>query len=419
LNSLKKIVLITSGQPAVNPRLVKEADALSEYYDVTVIYQYWNQWATEADKVLLKSRKWKAIRVGGGPLESKFTFNVTRAIHKLARILAEKISPRFFLAELAICRTSFLLLTKALSIKADLYIGHNPGALAIAALAASFKKVPCGFDAEDFHRNEYSDDPNHPDVKLKKYLEEQYFPLYNYITTASPLISREYQSIFPEMAFHTILNVFSKVQYPPSKVKERKAIKLFWFSQTVGHNRGLQEVVRAMAECESQSLELHILGNPREDVVQKLKSLGKQLALSEARIKFYDPVPPDQIFEIAARCDIGMATEIGVPYNRDLCLTNKIFTYLQAGLAILASDTSAQLRFLKDNDKCGYIFEKSNVESLAKQLKKYVDDANLLEQTKLHNYNLGQQVFNWEKESIKVIRIINQALGQADDQINT
>lgn len=62
----KKIVLVTSGQPSLNPRLVKEADALVEAgYEVTVIYQYWNEWGTDLDKVLLPQKKWKTIRVGG------------------------------------------------------------------------------------------------------------------------------------------------------------------------------------------------------------------------------------------------------------------------------------------------------------------------------------------------------------------
>jgi len=49
---LKKIVLITTGQPSCNPRVVKEADALSAAgHEVTVIYNYYIGWADENDQL--------------------------------------------------------------------------------------------------------------------------------------------------------------------------------------------------------------------------------------------------------------------------------------------------------------------------------------------------------------------------------
>ena len=47
----KQIVLITTGQPSSNPRIVKEAISLSEIgYEVTVIYNFWVSWALNYDK---------------------------------------------------------------------------------------------------------------------------------------------------------------------------------------------------------------------------------------------------------------------------------------------------------------------------------------------------------------------------------
>ena len=61
----KKILIITTGQPSLNPRMVKEADALSAAgHEVEVLYQYWNEWASEMDASLLKTKKWKATRIG-------------------------------------------------------------------------------------------------------------------------------------------------------------------------------------------------------------------------------------------------------------------------------------------------------------------------------------------------------------------
>ncbi|RYY08097.1 MAG: hypothetical protein EOP43_01165, partial [Sphingobacteriaceae bacterium] len=128
-----KIVLITSGQPSLNPRLVKEADTLvSAGFDVTVIYQYWNSWGTKLDEQLLPAKKWKAIRVGGSPQYKKLIYWRSRLQHKVAKVLVKRFGFKFYLAEKAIGRCTFLLLKKALQHPADLYIAHNLAALPVA-----------------------------------------------------------------------------------------------------------------------------------------------------------------------------------------------------------------------------------------------------------------------------------------------
>src|ERR1700750_1790863 len=100
----KKAVLVTSGQPALNPRLVKEADALTACgFDVLVIYAYWNAWGTAFDAELFKTRKWKAIRAGGDPESSPLTFFLSRVLHKIS-VAVTKISPNTFFRDWAIAR---------------------------------------------------------------------------------------------------------------------------------------------------------------------------------------------------------------------------------------------------------------------------------------------------------------------------
>jgi len=66
---LKKIVIVSSGQPSANPRIVKEAVAFSETgYQVKVIYCSLSPWADEFDKKLFsqikKSRLWVGAIIG-------------------------------------------------------------------------------------------------------------------------------------------------------------------------------------------------------------------------------------------------------------------------------------------------------------------------------------------------------------------
>src|SRR5438445_11962645 len=121
LNQVKKIVLITSTQLSLNPRLVKEADALAEDgYDVTVLYAYWNKWGAEFDKTLIAVKKWKAICVGGDPESKPRLYFLSRLIHNAAKIVNNNTNGKV-LADAAIVRSGFFLKRAARKYKEDIY----------------------------------------------------------------------------------------------------------------------------------------------------------------------------------------------------------------------------------------------------------------------------------------------------------
>lgn len=409
----KSVVLITSGQPSVNPRLVKEADALCDSgFNVTVIYQYWNSWATELDKELLKTKKWKAIRVGGGADREKYLYLFSRLLFKLLKFLYYKLGGTGLLPELAISRTSFFLLLAARRSKADLYIGHNLGALPATVLAAKRHNKPCGFDAEDFHRYETNDDDNDKEVQLKKYLESKYIPQLNYLSAASPLIAKEYNKLFPNIPILSILNVFSydssSLATKPNKTKH---LKLFWFSQTIGTDRGLENVIKAIGLLNNPNfVELHLLGSISSETRSSFSLLFKEVNFSESQVFFYEPIGSEQIIKFASKFDIGLATETGIPKNRDICLTNKIFTYIQAGLAILASDTSAQKLLLSEHQNLGFVYQNDNIESLKNMIETYILNPHLLDLHKQANTKVACQVLNWDVEKLKFVKQVNDLI---------
>src|SRR5687768_13607818 len=152
---IKTIVLITTGQPSLNPRIVKEADTLEAAgYKVIVLYCFWIQWASDADVVLLKNKTWKNRLIGGSEVKNKSTLLFTKARFKILKALHKTFGNNFKLAERAQARCYDELLAAAKNIKADWYIGHNLGALAVCCSAANYHEAKCGFDFEDYHREE-------------------------------------------------------------------------------------------------------------------------------------------------------------------------------------------------------------------------------------------------------------------------
>lgn len=398
-----KVLLISPGQPSLNPRLVKEADTLVEAgYEVTVLYSYWNDWGAKFDRVLLPAKKWKAICVGGDPTHSPFRYFLSKIIHRIARIINKNTSGNR-LAEYAIARTACLMIRTAKKYKADLYIGHNLGALPATINAARSNQKPCGFDAEDFHRNETNDNINESDVRMKILIEEKYFPALDYLTASSPMIASAYAGLFPQLNPAVVLNVFpgdKRVSEPINISKS--SIKLFWFSQTIGHGRGLEEVVRALDVFDVGIFELHLLG--QIDPSFRISSKGN--------IHFHEPIPSNDVINFASQFDIGLAVETGIPLNRDICLTNKVFSYIQAGLCVLASDTAAQRQLLGEYPDIGRIYQKNDSGALADGLRYYQQNREELFKARIAAFKVAKNKLNWKSESKYFLRQVEQTLAR-------
>lgn len=412
----KKICLITPSHIASNPRLVKEAQALAANgYAVHLIFTQYVDYLVDFDFTILNNNPnwtYNFLNQTSKNVRTRLKNYALAAIQKICLMLLLSPKKSDLVIALAVNRYFFCQLKKAIKVKADLYIAHNLAALPVAVFAAKKLKVKYGFDAEDFHRNEVSDDPKHTDVQLKTIVENTFLPKTDYLTASSPSITRLYQRLFPSKKVITVLNAFpvvKEVQLP--FIKPNEPLKLFWFSQTIGLNRGLQDVFSALKLLENEQIELHLLGFLADKTSIELQNLLAQLQFkNKPAIIFHPPVNADQLPVFAAQFNIGLATENSIPLNRDICLTNKVFTYLQAGLAVIASDTTAQKQFINENPNLGFCYEKGNAAKLAAFLKHLIDEPELLLQTKREAYFAARTTLNWETESTKFLKVVEETL---------
>ncbi|NTE04818.1 glycosyltransferase family 4 protein [Agrobacterium tumefaciens] len=398
---IKKICLITPGHISSNPRLVKEAIALHHAgWSIHIIFtQYMDYLVYEDTKILKAHPEWTYDHLLWTP-----THKTLRLKSAIVQRLAKLISPILRISNLLINRNYHWQLKTAIKSRADLYIAHNLGTLPVAINASKKNKAKCGFDAEDFHRNEGSNDPNNEDVKLKKFIEDKYLKQADYLTAASPLICEAYKNFYPDLNPTLINNVFEIKNQPKININDNKNLKLFWFSQTIGKKRGLEDVIEALNLINNPLIELHLLGSlSTENTIY-----FNQLAHFE--IKYYHPISSDKIIELAATFDLGLALEQNIPLNRDICLTNKIFTYLISGLAIIASDTQAQKEFMNSNTLIGELYSIGDVTALAGIITKLFNDRELLNNYRKNAYQLAQSKYNWEIEQQKFLAIIKSLI---------
>lgn len=404
---VKKIVIVSSGQPSANPRAVKEAILFSEKkIDVTFIFCPLSPWADAFDQSLFKDHptiKW--ISAGYHPQTNKVGYLYARLRKKCWELIRALVGGGGEINIKASVLFSQELEKEALQQRADLYIGHNLGSIEAVYKAAKKYKAKAGFDAEDFHRGEVSEN----DVRQMQIavIEDTFFPLMDYCTVASPMIGNAYKELFPAKTFLVINNVFS-IKYLKKDQLPRKSnrLELFWFSQFIGPARGLETVVKALHACEDLDIRITLLGNVSESY--------KEIILNELRdrdkVVFLPAISPDAVFETAAKYDVGLGAEVPITANRDFCLTNKVFTYLLAGNSLILSDSNAQQKFLQEYSDIGLIYASENVEELASVFRKLYNDRLYLEKMKYNAKALACTKMNWEMEGEKLYKHLTKLL---------
>lgn len=406
---------MTTGQPSTNPRVVKEADALFQAgYDVHVIGGHWAEWADRFDEDLFKRIGWKFQYVGGFKHSKKWLYTWTRARYKAARILAKSFRNIHWLGERASGRVLPELIRSARSVKADLYIAHYLPALIAAYHAAKAKHAKLGFDAEDFHSGQYSALENLWLRQIHERIERQYIPLCDFVTCSSPLIGEAYASTCHIHLPTTLLNVFPMPQWP-AKFRNGgpdNVLRLFWFSQSIAEGRGLEDVLKAMALLRSHAVELHLLGRFLTGYREKVYKMAEKWGLPHKNIIVYEPIQPEKIVNFGSGFDIGLALETGRDKNNAMALSNKIFTYILSGNAVIGTDTEAQRPIINGLGEAGWLYRSGDTARLAEGIARWQENRDLLYRARLKSLQMGTDVYNWDKEKKKLLELVERALSK-------
>lgn len=365
--------------------------------DIHIIFSQYVRYLVGHDKRILESNPawtYEFLDWTGSSLSSK--------IIRYCSAILQKLTPR---PESKINRNFRWQLRKAVGCKADLYIGHNLAALPVAVLAAKKNGVKSGFDAEDFHRHQVTDDINDDRVKLAICIEEKYIPLLDYLTAAGDPIAEKYRTLF-KIDVLSICNVFPKGAKTAISQRTIYPLKIFWFSQTIGPRRGLEEAIVGIG-LSGMKTELHLLGEIRTSYKDYLHNMVTTHAIN-CSLHFHPTIYPDDLFQFGDQFDIGLASEPGFSMNNKLALSNKLFTYLHCGLALVVSSTIAQTRFMKQFPQVGNLY--NNPAELADILRRYNSDRDLLFETRKASFELGKRTLNWENESQRLVKLIQSVL---------
>jgi glycosyltransferase involved in cell wall biosynthesis len=413
-----RVCIITSATICCNPRVVKEADALSEAgFAVRVVASQHAGWAAEWDAQLMASRPWKldAVRWDYSNGEAK-RIRLASGIRQQGFALIARASNGWGTAERAYSRLFNEELRLAILERADLFIAHNPQALPVAAAAAKRFGVDFAFDSEDYHQGEFTEEQQGSiRFRLLSYLEPKYLPKCAYVTVPSQPIAEALVERYGIPLPTIIHNVFpwSDRSTLDGQVKDRQrnGLSLYWYSQVVGLDRGLQDVIRALPLL-SGEIRLHLRGRVSGEVETELLRLASEHSVAD-KIVFHQTVPPTELLSRTAEHDVGLALEQEVNENKKLTVSNKAFFYMLAGLAVAATDTPGQRGVLQTCPDAGFLYSPGDYRVLAAGLQRLVNSPALLHAARAAALKAARERWNWERESQQLISLVSGVLRQA------
>lgn len=394
----RRIAIVSTKQPGTNPRMRKNADAISEAgFDVLVLYAHNTPWADLTDQELFARVQWRHQRVGGHPKVDKTRFFVNRVKRKLGKWTGN--------ADLQFCPAANAYLNALQRFNPHLVLGHNPGALPVLNQWTNMTGGPVLFDAEDHHSGECPTGSR--EQRRMAEFEQRHLSEFQWMTAASPLIGSAYLERFPHLHVATVNNAFDTRLQPGFNTLPHAPLKLIWFSQVVGPDRGIQQVLRHLSTLKKLRMDITLVGSCDADTKGAIEAC---ITSDLHRIRWMPPCSEPDLMRVIAEHHIGLAIEPGFSPNNLIARSNKLYTYPLCGCWTLASRTVGQVQFYDEHPELGETLDLTDGASWTKRLTELSSSLETLTEQRNKVWTLAKEELNWETESQKLLTLVDEML---------
>src|SRR5206468_12402248 len=117
-------------------------------------------------------------------------------------------------------------------------------------------------------------------------------------------------------------------------------------------------------------VQIHLRGSVGRSVRQALEALAQECGIGE-RLFFHAQVSPAELLSRTAEHDVGLALEQGQTLNRAICTTNKLFFYMLAGIAVVATDVPGHSSILNQSPGAAVAYTPGDYRALASHLERW------------------------------------------------
>ncbi|QEC77912.1 glycosyltransferase family protein [Mucilaginibacter ginsenosidivorax] len=399
---IKKVCIITQSHLCRNPRVLKEATTLvTAGYDVTILTNIISNDLYQQDLLAISASPGIKLQAISNLSASSFNSFTDKFLNKIGRLLARNFKIE---SSLALGYGAMRYHSKAKAVKADLYICHQELATYIGTRLLN-EGYEVAFDFEDWYSEDLLPEARaERPINLLRHIEAIALNKGTYCITTSNALAKQLAQVYLCPQPKAIYNVFPSPGIIPNKTKAiKKPLKLFWFSQTIGPGRGIEQFMNLLNSVKT-GVELHLLGN----ITTAYREILVTLMPTQHGLYFHSLVGENQLAAKIAGFDIGLAMELGTPPSRNYTITNKFFQYIQSGLPVIASETEGQNEAF-DKFKPGFKLPQQPSPEQISELDKWLNDPGSLQLAQQQAIEAAA-FYNWENESKKLLQLVNNAL---------
>jgi len=399
-----KILIVTSSPLCRQPRPLKEATALARAgYEVRVLSVQGRDNDERQDAALLSALPF-----------TKQTVSARSLPMRLRTWLARKLTALGFPSVHALGPYSALLHATAAT-PADLTIVHTELGLCIGRALLGQRRIAADF--EDWHSEDLLPSARqHRPLRQLRAAERELLHRAAYVVTTSECLADALHARYRGTRPQVLTNSFPvrSASAPSSDLPTTRSSllttssipSLFWFSQTLGPGRGLEAFLAAWQRMRSRS-KLVLLGEPVAGYADSL--LSPLSSEQRARVQLRPLVSPTDLPDVIAQHDVGLALEQRHNPNHDLTISNKILQYLNAGLAVVASDTCGQREVLA-RAQVGLLAPFEDPAAAAGVLDSLLQDRTRLDACQRAAGALAESHYCWEREEPRLLALVERAL---------
>lgn len=412
---MARIAIYIGRHLATAPRPVKEADALAAAgHDVTVSGLWFDAGLVARDHTLLAGRPWRFLPYADcqpGNAARRWRWWHIRFRHRLAKEwfrLSGRVTAEAF------GYATSRMLAHARAHPADLHIFHSEGGLWVGRQLHRAGQL-VGVDFEDWFSRDLPPEKHtaRPVAALRE-LEHAALRFGPYALTTSRSLAAALAAAYSAPPPTAVYNTFPAQAAPvsPSLAHATKEgpVALHWFSLVLGPDRGLEPLFAALPRL-TFAWNLTVRAeDPDGYAARLLSALPDPL---RAQVRFVPTVPNDELPAYIAEHDVGLALDLSTIPSRNLTVTNKLFQYLQAGLAIVASDTAGHREVLEQSPGAGEIFTAGEPSSLAGALNRLCCDRAQLQRARRAARAAGATVFDHARQEPVYAELVRLALDPA------
>jgi glycosyltransferase involved in cell wall biosynthesis len=283
---------------------------------------------------------------------------------------------------------------------ADVYVSNDLDTLLPAFLCSQMQDRKLVYDAHELWTDQFIGSDHWIDgypawlLSLLNDMEQRLIKYCDATLTVNEFIAREMENRYGARP-NVILNLPKLNEHLEPHAPNK--IKTVLYQGAYGPGRGLENVLHA---CHYLHHDVRISLRGYGAFESKLRQIAKSEKISNCR--FEQPVAQDDAIAAASSADVGVVPYLPLNLNNYYTSPNKLFDYIQAGLAVVASDVP-YLREIITKYHIGYVFDPTDIKSMAQAINMATRPATLKRLRK--NVLNIRPLFCWENEEEKYLAI--------------